>query len=481
MHVNYFIPKSFLKQLLPIRLCIFHIFSIARSIPLRVHSTPLRLSLSKASSPPRTMDAKLPQQDESALALKFENLNMANDKPKPRRDPAARRQRRKQNRKKQPADPPHLDGNAQARDQPPLAGPTPRIRRIFTSKGPEICAQPASNPPWSKSTTSHIDQSPRPEATSLGMPIGYGPPLPGLFLTPPNPSVPSAIPGPQPQRTRPPETQPPTPIPTFNYLSLVSQPPTPLTTPQRLLVVLDLNGTLLNRGGGCQTYKPRPFLIKFLDYCLANHTILIWSSALPHNVIAICKELFIPSQREKLLGIWARDTLGLTPTQYHSKVQVYKQLDRIWSNPAYALRHPQFKQGVKWSQKNTILVDDSILKASAQPYNHIEIPEFVRNSQELKTGRDPLGQVTAYLEEARKWNNVSAFVRQRKFEIDRGWAWDWARGKPRVRFNGVEDVRFTGGEGVRFNGGMAGNQQQGGRRSADDDDEGGGVKLFPPR
>lgn len=116
------------------------------------------------------------------------------------------------------------------------------------------------------------------------------------------------------------------------------------------------------------------------------------------------------------------------------------------------------QQGYQWSQRNTLLVDDSALKAIAQPYNHVEIPEFVRNSTEGKSkakakvqsggNGDVLGQVTAYLDEASMWDNVSAFVREKKFQINRGWAWDWDRMKA-IRSEGSPlDVDVDAGAGA---------------------------------
>ena len=68
--------------------------------------------------------------------------------------------------------------------------------------------------------------------------------------------------------------------------------------------------------------------------------------------------------------------------------------------------------------------EDSALKASAQPFNHVEVPEFVRGSVEKEgDARDVLGQVVGYLEEARKWSNISGFVRHRPFKVDMGWHW----------------------------------------------------------
>ena len=142
------------------------------------------------------------------------------------------------------------------------------------------------------------------------------------------------------------------------------------------------------------------------------------------DVGGICTRLFSRDQRELLLGEWGRNTLGLTSAQYKLRTKTYKRLDRIWGAENLQCLHPGFEAGEKWGQHNTILIDDSALKASAQPFNHVEVPEFVRGSREKEgDGRDVLGQIVGYLEEARKWSNVSGFVRQKPFQINAGWRW----------------------------------------------------------
>lgn len=392
---------------------------------------------SKAPSVTSIMPAKgSTQQSETDKVLHLENLSIASDKNQKRRDYTARRERRRQGRLGQHADLARPDEIIQAEGQPSLNNiPTSRIRRVLaSSKVQKISTQTALNPSFlSKTVISPMDhpQGTTPPATS----VGSEPALLESNSASLHPSISSATPSSETQPAQhaqpgAPEHSPPVPHPI--YFSLASSSPTRLTIPQRLLLVLDLNGTLLFREVGSTKYKPRPFLANFLKYCMENHVILIWSSAKPYNVDAVCKQLFTPEQQQKLLGIWARDTLGLTQAQYNSKTQVYKNLDHIWTNPAYAFRHPWFhQQGYMWSQKNTLLVDDSILKASAQPYNHIEIPEFLKDSKEAKAqkGTEVLGQVTAYLEEARMWDNVSAFVRLKRFRVDRGWTWDLGKGK----------------------------------------------------
>jgi len=231
----------------------------------------------------------------------------------------------------------------------------------------------------------------------------------------------------------------PAPEPTSPYLTRAATPPTRLLKSQSLLLVLDLNGTLLHRPGRSTGYIPRQSLDPFLSYCLREHYILIWSSATPHNVSGICKQLFPPPKRALLLGEWGRDTLDLTPEQYSQRVQVYKRLSRVWDDAAIQRRHPTWREGGRWGQWNTVLIDDSVKKASQEPFNHVEVPEFAGRERK----GDVLGQVTGWLEEARGWADVSGFVGAlgRGFRVGGGWEWEWERGSEK----GEEDGGVAGG------------------------------------
>ena len=230
------------------------------------------------------------------------------------------------------------------------------------------------------------------------------------------------------------------PIPTAEYLSIAALSPQLAPRPQRLLLVLDLNGTLIYRQRASSKYSPRPSLQPFLDYCFANHSVMIWSSATPSNVSAVCAQVFSLERRRKLLGEWGRDTLDLSNVEYYAKTQVYKRLDRIWDGVALRNSHPDAERGGRWGPANTLLLDDSVLKAQAQPYNLVEVPEFTRPGQhgQQEESQEVLGQVVAYLEEARSYENVSAFVRAKRFAIEAAPLWDWKKSR-RLEDDNAED------------------------------------------
>lgn len=125
---------------------------------------------------------------------------------------------------------------------------------------------------------------------------------------------------------------------------------------------------------------------------------------------------------------WARDTLDLTRREYVEKVQVYKRLDRVWASDDIQKYHRAYSSGGRWDQSNTVLIDDSTLKAAKQPFNLLEIPEYVRQDHEASERKSSvLARVTAYLETLRQWDDVSCYIRSSKFEAETSPSWDWDR------------------------------------------------------
>ncbi|KAI1617897.1 hypothetical protein EDD36DRAFT_459566 [Exophiala viscosa] len=181
---------------------------------------------------------------------------------------------------------------------------------------------------------------------------------------------------------------PPAPKATKAYMKSAAQAPTLRDTAQKLLVVLDLNGTLLvrpNRRNDPTKFRLRPGVTQLLDYLFNNHVVMVYSSARPDNVSGMVNNLISPKQRKQMAGIWARDRLDLTKQQYNNKVQVYKKLEKIWADKDV---QSKAEPGTKWNQTNTVLVDDSQMKGLAQPHNLLQVPEFENNAP--KEGAAPL-------------------------------------------------------------------------------------------
>ena len=221
------------------------------------------------------------------------------------------------------------------------------------------------------------------------------------------------------------------PRPTKAYLLQATLPSRALTTPQTLLIVMDLNGTLVYRPNRHSTrVVPRPYLPQFLAHILSTSVVMVWSSARPQNVDRMCSQVFTPQQRGQLVARWARDKLGLTQAQYDAKLQVYKRLAPVWNDAAIASKHPGARFGARWGQHDTVLLDDSVLKASSEPYNCLVVPEFaikVSSRGEGDGGGEDGGsapvlkQVAGYLSCLAHQADVSAYMRTTPFAVGKGW------------------------------------------------------------
>jgi hypothetical protein len=228
----------------------------------------------------------------------------------------------------------------------------------------------------------------------------------------------------------------------------MAQPAQRLDTPRRLLVVLDLNGTLLIRPNSRRPteFLMRPHAREFLQYCSETFALVVWSSAKPENVEAMYRKLTQVAKKKRnpqnnkknpqndtppcpttttittpqeaaatAVAVWARDRFNLAEAEYNSRVQVYKRLTRVWTDPVIARAHPDADAGGAWDQTNTVLIDDSFEKAREQPHNLLEIPEFTG----LDDGNrlDVLPQVHDYLNTLAQHDDVSRFLYRLPFSL----------------------------------------------------------------
>jgi hypothetical protein len=204
------------------------------------------------------------------------------------------------------------------------------------------------------------------------------------------------------------------PNPTVTYLVNSSMSPQLISEPQHLLVVIDLNGTLLFRPNRKNPTKftARPHTQRFLRYCIDTFTVVIWSSARPENVRNMCDAILSPDMRRKVAAIWGREKFDLTKEDYNARVQCYKRLTKLWADPAIVQAHPAYAEGGRWDQTNTVLVDDSLEKGRSEPFNLIEIPEFFGDHNEEG---QILPQVHDFLNYLAMHSNVSACLRATPF------------------------------------------------------------------
>jgi hypothetical protein len=205
------------------------------------------------------------------------------------------------------------------------------------------------------------------------------------------------------------------PEPSTAYNTQAHAPSTVVKAARPLLVVLDLNGTLIHRTNKT-TFKGRPGLDKFLGYLLANHKIVLWSSAKKVNVESIANRLFSEEERKQLLAVWAREDCRIPNKWFGEKVQVYKQLEWLWQDEGIQNGHPH--PAGRWGQKNTVLIDDSVEKAASEPYNLLQIEVFEGKRDQMQS--DVLAQVEEYLEMLKWQSDVSAYMRTSPFQYEEG-------------------------------------------------------------
>ncbi|KAL6705197.1 hypothetical protein ACN47E_007157 [Coniothyrium glycines] len=216
----------------------------------------------------------------------------------------------------------------------------------------------------------------------------------------------------------------PAPQPTADYLAQAAEPPLAVDSPSNILVILDLNGTVLFRPNkNAKTMIERPFLKPFIRYLFQNFKVMVWSSAKPDNVKSLVSQSLENGLRSQLVAQWARDSFGLSPTNYGQNVQVYKNLKLVWSRDVIQQHHPEYASGGRFGQHNTVLIDDSVLKANAQPSNLLEIPEFSATPEQMEG--DALREVAGYLELLRQQADVSKFINKQPFVCDGRWDYEW--------------------------------------------------------
>src|SRR5690606_34589778 len=117
-------------------------------------------------------------------------------------------------------------------------------------------------------------------------------------------TTPDKPPAARPAASRPPPSPTPPPPPPPPPPPHHPHPPFPSPQPRPLLVIIDLNGTLIHRPSrrsNPTNFHPRPHASPFLHYVITTFTTMIWSSAKPENVRSVTDRLLTPSDRAGLV------------------------------------------------------------------------------------------------------------------------------------------------------------------------------------
>ena len=204
------------------------------------------------------------------------------------------------------------------------------------------------------------------------------------------------------------------PDPTPAYLLRASFLPRTLPSPRHMLVIIDLNGTLLFRPSrkAPGASISRPHAGDFLAYCTSTFHVMIWSSARADNVRKLVDSLLTPAQQKRVVAVWGRESFGLSKEDFSLRAMCYKRLSKVWSDDEIARRHPKFDQGERWDQGNTVLVDDTLEKARSEPHNAVQLPEFGGNVNEEPA---VLPQVHDFLNVLACQADISTYIRANPF------------------------------------------------------------------
>ncbi|KAF9152227.1 hypothetical protein BG015_005618 [Linnemannia schmuckeri] len=196
---------------------------------------------------------------------------------------------------------------------------------------------------------------------------------------------------------------------TPGYMDLAHQPPVKLDTPKKLLVILDLNGTLFYSADGRyknRTYIKRPYFVELLRFLYANCRVMIWSSA----------------TRQRVSNMISGG--GFVGLDKMDRVLTLKDLEFVWraieterseAKPEQLLAGGRYE--FCYDQRNTVLIDDSPHKTQLQPHNCMIVPDF--DHTRVQSGGDQdLLKVIHYLNDLLYQDNVSAYMRTNPFDTD---------------------------------------------------------------
>ncbi|KAE8712772.1 hypothetical protein F3Y22_tig00110226pilonHSYRG00011 [Hibiscus syriacus] len=141
-------------------------------------------------------------------------------------------------------------------------------------------------------------------------------------------------------------------------------------------------------------------LFEFMQFCVDNFVVALWSSKMRHNVDRVLEKL--PVFSEHFLFVWDQKKC-----KTYDFVTYCKDLNDVWN------ACPDF------NELNTLLVDDSAEKMIYNPkYNYICPHTFDAASHSNDKALEKGGNIREYLENLLKASNVPDFVRNNPFSSD---------------------------------------------------------------
>jgi len=178
------------------------------------------------------------------------------------------------------------------------------------------------------------------------------------------------------------------------------------------LLILDLDETLVHSSTKLKkfgidydftfdkyfVYK-RPFLKQFLEYCLSNFQVAVWSSASEEYVNYIVSKIF--PNPEKLIFIWAKDKCTI-------KFSENEKYSAFFHGPYYLKNLRKIKRK-GYDLKKVIVIDNTIITHQKNYGNLIHIEDFEGDPDDYE-----LNYMMKYLEIIKDEANIRAIEK-------RGW------------------------------------------------------------
>ncbi|KAM0865348.1 hypothetical protein ACQ4PT_043337 [Festuca glaucescens] len=194
---------------------------------------------------------------------------------------------------------------------------------------------------------------------------------------------------------------------------------------KKKLLILDLNGLLADinedihnahmadaKVRGKLVFR-RPYCDDFLNFCIRNFELGIWSSRKRKNVDSVV-DILMRDLKPYLLFSWDRSKCTITgrkTLENMHKPIVLKELRKLWNKEEPGL---PWQEG-EFSPSNTLLVDDSPYKALRNPPYSAIFPHPFSYLNQNDNSLGPGGDLRVYLENLIFADDVECFVRNHPF------------------------------------------------------------------
>ncbi|XP_015087457.1 uncharacterized protein LOC107030704 isoform X1 [Solanum pennellii] len=145
-----------------------------------------------------------------------------------------------------------------------------------------------------------------------------------------------------------------------------------------------------------------------MKFCLERFEVGLWSSAMDRNVEPILDNIMI-GLRKKLVFVWDQDKCidsGFPTVEKKNKPIFLKKLKKIWENNYY---------GGRFSESNTLLIDDEPHVALLNPPNTGVFPPAYKVKNNIDTFLDAKGEMHEFLEGLVDADDVPTHVKRHLF------------------------------------------------------------------